>query len=201
MKKYAKQLINGLCFIAIIPLLCSYAGARLLVGRLAAFQSCSQTLSLLPGISGIYLRRAFYRITLEHCASDSLISFGTTLSDPRAEIHRGVYIGARCSLGRVTLEDDVLISSNVSLLSGAHQHGTLRADIPIRFQPGCSEPIRIGTGAWVGERATVMASIGDHCVVGAGAVVTKPVPDFAVAVGVPAAVISYRNEERRFSCA
>ena len=34
----------------------------------------------------------------------------------------------------------------------------------------------------------------EHCVIGAGAVVTKPIPDYAIAVGVPARVIRFRNE-------
>lgn len=37
----------------------------------------------------------------------------------------------------------------------------------------------------------VMADVGRHCVIGAGAVVVKPIPDFAIAVGVPAKVIAY----------
>jgi acetyltransferase-like isoleucine patch superfamily enzyme len=39
----------------------------------------------------------------------------------------------------------------------------------------------------------VLADVGRHCVIGAGSVVTKPVPDYAVAVGVPARVVRYRN--------
>ena len=40
----------------------------------------------------------------------------------------------------------------------------------------------------------IMADVGDHCVIGAGSVVTKPVPDYAIAVGSPAKVIRYRDE-------
>ena len=40
-----------------------------------------------------------------------------------------------------------------------------------------------------GERAIIAADIGQHCVIGAGSVVTKPIPDYAIAVGVPAKVI------------
>jgi acetyltransferase-like isoleucine patch superfamily enzyme len=42
-----------------------------------------------------------------------------------------------------------------------------------------------------------MADIGRHCIVGAGAVVTKAIPDYAMAVGVPARVIGDRRHRRR----
>ena len=51
----------------------------------------------------------------------------------------------------------------------------------------------IGRDSWIGDRAVVMADVGRHCVVAAGAVVTKPVPDFAVVVGVPARVVRSRK--------
>ena len=67
-------------------------------------------------------------------------------------------------------------------------------DVPVREQPGVFEPITIGEDSWIGERAVVSADVGKHCVVGAGAVVTKPVPDYAIVVGVPAKVIGDRRE-------
>jgi acetyltransferase-like isoleucine patch superfamily enzyme len=48
-------------------------------------------------------------------------------------------------------------------------------------------------GAWIGSPAVVLAAVGRHAVIGAGAVVTKPIPDFAVAAGVPAVTIRDRR--------
>lgn len=67
-------------------------------------------------------------------------------------------------------------------------------------EPGApvrSAPIVIGDNVWLGVRAVVMpgVTIGDHTVVGAGAVVTKSLPDRCVAAGAPARVV------RRFECA
>jgi acetyltransferase-like isoleucine patch superfamily enzyme len=55
----------------------------------------------------------------------------------------------------------------------------------------------IGNDVWIGVRVTIcpnVRSIGNGVVIGAGAVVTKPVPDYAVVGGNPARVIRYRNQ-------
>jgi virginiamycin A acetyltransferase len=64
--------------------------------------------------------------------------------------------------------------------------------VPIREQPGVYPRVTIGRDSWIGDRAVIMADVGKHCVIGAGAVVTKPIPDYAVATGVPARVVKSR---------
>jgi maltose O-acetyltransferase len=53
------------------------------------------------------------------------------------------------------------------------------------------EPIIVGNDSWIGANVTIMpgVKIGQFCVIGAGAVVTKDVPDYSIAAGVPARVI------------
>ncbi|HEY4083304.1 MAG TPA: DapH/DapD/GlmU-related protein [Burkholderiaceae bacterium] len=56
--------------------------------------------------------------------------------------------------------------------------------------------MRIGTGSFIGTHTVILpnVSIGRHCVIGAGSVVTSDIPDNSIAVGVPARVIStYKN--------
>src|SRR5262249_7354370 len=124
---------------------------------------------------------------------DCQLSFGRVFSEPTAEIGRSVYVGVYCCLGDITLEDDVLLGSHISIMNGGSQHGIERLDIPIREQPGVWPRITIGCDTWIGDRAVVLANVGKHCVVGAGSVVAKPLPDYAIAVGVPARVVRYRN--------
>lgn len=194
MKAILKTLADGLALLVVLPAwLCYWVEARL-IGPQRAFPGWSQAFALLPGLCGVYLRRAFYRLALRRCDRDACISFGTILSHPTAEIGRSVYVGAYCCLGDVTLEDDVLLASFVSIANGTAQHGIERLDIPIREQPGQWPRVTIGQDTWIGDRATVLADVGRHCVIGAGSVVTEPIPDYAIAVGVPAKVVRYRKE-------
>ena len=121
---------------------------------------------------------------------------GPSFRHPTAEIGNNVYIGVYCCLGDVTLEDDVLIASHVSIANGGRQHGIERLDIPIREQPGVWPRITIGRDSWIGDRAVVLADVGQQCVIGAGSVVTKSIPDLAIAVGVPAHLVQWRKERR-----
>jgi acetyltransferase-like isoleucine patch superfamily enzyme len=165
----------------------------LLTGGEGVFAGCSELIALVPGLPGVYLRRGFYRMCLDACALDCHIGFGTTLAHPQARVGRGVYVGNRCTLGRVIIEDDVALGSNVDVLSGRHQHHFGRRDVPILQQGGTFAPVRIGRNSWVGNSAVVMADVGDECVVGAGSVVVKPVPPGAVVAGNPATVRRWRE--------
>ncbi len=117
-------------------------------------------------MSGASLRRAFYRAVLSSCESDSWISFGTVFSHCSASIGQRVYGGVGCMLGAVTLDDDVLLGSHVSIINGNQQHGIERLDIPIRDQPGEDPRVTIGCDTWIGDRSVVMANVGKHCVIG-----------------------------------
>jgi acetyltransferase-like isoleucine patch superfamily enzyme len=193
MRNTAKLIAECLATVLVLPACAAYYLLRLACGAGRAFPGWSQAFSLLPGTTGAYLRRAFYRLVLPRCAAGSWIGFGTVFSHPTSSVGRNVYTGVYCCLGDVTLEDDVLIGSHVSIMNGSAQHGIERLDIPIREQPGVWPRVTIGADSWIGDRAVVMADVGAHCVIGAGSVVTKPIPDYAIAVGVPAKVVRYRE--------
>jgi acetyltransferase-like isoleucine patch superfamily enzyme len=68
--------------------------------------------------------------------------------------------------------------------------------VPVKSQPLTKVGISIGDDVWIGCGVTVLdgVKIGDGCVVGAGAVVTRTLPNYSLAVGVPARVIRIRQE-------
>ncbi len=195
MKAVLKVVANGLAKLVVLPAFVLYQVGKLALGADKAFPGWSQAFGLLPGLTGVYLRRAFYQLVLPRCGTDSCLSFGTVFSHPSAEIGHRVYVGLFCCLGGITLEDDVLLGSHVSIMNGSSQHGIDRLDMPIREQPGTWPRVTVGKDSWIGDRALVLADVGNHCVIGAGSVVTKPIPDYAIAVGVPARVLRYRNQD------
>lgn len=193
MKGLLKTTAAVIATVLVMPAIISYWLGSLLLGWEQAFPGWSQGVSLLPGLCGVYLRRAFYRMVLARCESGSVISFGVIFSHRTAQVGLNVYIGPFGCLGDVTLEDDVLVGSHVSITNGNRQHGIKRLDIPVREQPGVWPRVTIGRDSWIGDRAVIMADVGQHCVVGAGSVVTRPVPDYAIVVGTPAKIVGWRK--------
>jgi acetyltransferase-like isoleucine patch superfamily enzyme len=189
-----KACARGLAFAAVTPALVSYALRSRIVGKDRALEASSEMLGLIPGLTGQYLRRAFLARTLAYCGPETVIGFGTLFSQAGARLDDRVYIGPRCHLGLVHLEADVLLAAGVHVPSGAHTHGTDTA-APIRDQPHQQRLVRIGAGSWIGSGAVVLADVGRDTIVGAGAVVTRPLPDRVVAGGVPARVLRHRDAD------
>jgi len=178
--------------ICVLPFFLSYKIKGLFVGEDRAFALLSQTFSILPGLTGEYARKEIYRLTLNECASDCTISFGTIFSHSDCSIKEGVYIGANCMIGKVDIGKDVLIGSNVDILSGKHQHSIGDTEVTIRFQKGEFKKIKIGEDAWIGNHSVIMDEIGKGCIIGAGSVVTQPIGDYSIVAGNPAKIIRKR---------
>lgn len=192
LKSTIKLVLHGLGVLIVSPLLMKFWLLSWLVGRDRALESASQALALLPGFTGVILRRAFLSRVLQRCDRSAEISFGTLFSQTGAVIEADVYIGPRCHLGLVHIERDALIAAGVHIPSGGQTHFSDDPTKPIREQGGERRLVRIGAGAWIGSAAIVMADVGPGTIVGAGSVVTKPLPANVIAVGVPARVIRER---------
>ncbi len=191
LKRILKRTARGIARLLVVPLYLSYRVRRVVVGD-QAFRSSSQQLSLLPGLWGDYLRGEFYRLTLADFGLDVQVAFGSVFSTPTASVGDHVYIGPHCVIGNAAIGADVLLGSNVQLLSGHGQHGMADVTRPMRLQPGHLARINIGEDTWIGNGSIVMAHIGRKCVVGAGSVVASDIPDLCVAAGNPARILRSR---------
>lgn len=188
----AKALGRGVALLAVSPLLISYRFRSALLGADRALFGSSQLLSLVPGLTGQYLRRAFLSRVLQHCSGTAAIEFGAIFSQVGARIDENVYVGPYCHIGLAHLERNVLLAPGVHVPSGPNRHGISDTLTPIRDQPGTLRIVTVGEGTWVGSGAVLLADVGCHTVVAAGAVVTKPIPDLVIAAGVPARVVRSR---------
>ena len=190
-REHAKRMVRVVGYLAVWPL---YVRTKLLDRWLGdqAFQMASQALSRYPGPIGNAMRTAFYRLTLPRCGVDARLEFGTILNQPTVEIGRHVYIGLSCSIGACVIEDDVLIGSNVDIISGRRQHYFHRLDRPIREQGGHYERIVVGADCWIGNSSVIMANVGSQSIVAAGSVVTRDVPPRSIVAGNPATVLRQR---------
>ena len=160
------------------------------------FSTCSEFLSMAPGVVGIYLRRGFYCRTLDSYDLTSSVGFGTTIAHIEVRIGKSVYIGNKCTIGCANIANYCTIGSNVDILSGRHQHNYSDIDSPIQNQGGHFQQVQIGKNCWIGNSAVIMADIGDDCVIGAGAVVVKSIPALSVAVGNPAVIKKTRTPQQ-----
>jgi acetyltransferase-like isoleucine patch superfamily enzyme len=194
LKRAAKAAARFAALIGVSPVLLSYWIKAACAGRNPALESRSQLLSLWPGLTGQYLRRAFLQRVLARCHPSVLVEFGTFFSQTGAMLDENVYVGPRCGLGLVHLQKDVLLAANVQIPSGGSTHFFDDPSKPIREQGGERRLVTIGEGAWIGTGAIVLADIGKGTIVAAGAVVTKPLPDHVIAGGVPAKIIRPRFE-------
>jgi maltose O-acetyltransferase len=98
----------------------------------------------------------------------------------RVSINAFVHIWAQ---GGLTIGDDTLIASHAAITTLTHDKNAARFRDTL-----LKKPIRIGTNVWIGTHAVIMpgVTIGDHAIIGAGAVVTHDVAAHTTVVGLPA---------------
>ncbi|WP_411275597.1 acyltransferase [Daejeonella sp.] len=96
-------------------------------------------------------------------------------------------------IGPVSIGNNVMIAQNI-VISGLN-HGYEDVNLPPSEQDVTCNPIIISDNVWIGANSVITAGVtlGKHCVIGAGSIVTKNVPAYSVAVGNPARVIKRYN--------
>ena len=165
------------------------------------------------------MRRAVLRALCRHAGNDIQIGPGVVLKHAETmEIGDSVFIGAqamiqgrfdgKCKIGNhvwigpqayfdardLVIEDYVGWGPGAKVLGSAHTGDPI--DIPIIATNLVIKPVVIGYGADIGVNAVILPGVrvGAHAIVGAGAVVTHDVPDYAVVAGIPARVMRSRRD-------
>ncbi|MBW4619762.1 MAG: N-acetyltransferase [Cyanosarcina radialis HA8281-LM2] len=126
------------------------------------------------------------------------------------EIQKGTSIGKRCKISShsflcegVTIEDEVFVGHGVMFTNdlypqATNEDGSLQTEADWQVVKTL-----VKRGASIGSNATILPgiTIGNRATIGAGAVVTKDVPDYAIVVGVPARVVGDVRDRRLVSAA
>jgi UDP-2-acetamido-3-amino-2,3-dideoxy-glucuronate N-acetyltransferase len=143
--------------------------------------------------------RIFGFANLYGCEIGDEVKIGTFV-----EIQKGVKVGSRCKISShsflcegVTLEDEVFIGHNVTFINDLYPRATSAGGTLQTEKDWKCVPTLVKKGASIGSSATVLCgvTIGERAVVGAGSVVTKDVPPYAVVAGNPARVIKTLPKE------
>ena len=141
---------------------------------------------LRSGVAGRCFERYGRNINVERNAD-----FG---SGANISIGNNSGIGINCKVrGPLLIGNNVMMGPDCVILTSTHNFE--RTDIPMVAQGGTVVKVTIGDDVWIGTRAIILpvVTIGNGVIIGAGAVVTKDVPDYAIVGGVPARVIRFRK--------
>ena len=136
-----------------------------------------------------------------HLGRWSWIGHGCKIRAHEGEVHVGAktVLGQECTISafqHVSIGRECIVADRVMFID--FDHGVVDVDRPVREQGIYKRDVRVGHNVWIGYGACILrgARIGDNCVVGTDAIVTKDVPDDAVVAGVPARVVRMRAHPR-----
>lgn len=147
------------------------------------------------------IRTWSFRFTLKSLGEHTVIERGCKLAHPyNIKIGKGVYMNNNVKFlntpdAGITIGDDVIIAPDVTFVVASLDYRDWQK--PLKDGKRTYKGITVKDDVWIGTNATILpgVTIGKGAIVGAGAVVTKDVPPYAIVGGVPAKVIKYRFPE------
>ncbi len=155
----------------------------------------------------VYIGKRFYHNTRE--AGEVILgneielshdaTFLTLLPNCQIILHNNIRIAHHFQINcarHVEIMSNVNIAPYVFISDHNHQYEDVTRPIKgqgIEMKPDAK--VIIDEGTWIGTKATIIGKVhvGKHCVIGANSVVTKDIPDYSVAAGIPAKVIKRYN--------
>jgi len=151
-------------------------------------------------ISPPFLRSLVFKVLFKKIGKKTFIDYKTYFRYPSR-----IRIGSNVSINRgskffaieqaknieIIIEDNVVIGPDISVFSGGHDHNYL--DLPV-----IGKTVKVGKYSWIGGKSIILpgVTIGEGAIIGAGSVVTKDIPPYTIAVGVPAKIIKKRSLQK-----
>lgn len=141
----------------------------------------------------------YLNLLLASCGSEGRVTYMVDIRLPehisigdRGYVNGGLLAASKHA--RILIGKDCMISYNVHMRTDMHRYD--RISIPMNKQGVSEADIVIGDDVWIGYGAQIMmgVTVGSHSIIGAGAIVTHDIPEYSVAVGVPARVIKDRRK-------
>ena len=136
-----------------------------------------------------------------HLGRWSWIGHGCKIRAHEGEVRIGAktVLGQECTISafqHVSIGRECIVADRVMLID--FDHGVVEQDRPVREQGIYKRDVRVGHNVWIGYGVSILrgTTVGDNCVLGTSTVVTKDVPDNAVAAGVPVRVLRMRQTPR-----
>ena len=148
------------------------------------------------------------------CCESTQVGDGTRVW-AYAHVLPGARVGANCNIcDQVFVENDVIVGDRVTVKCGVQLWDGLRIEDDVFIGPNATftndrfprskqypesfAPTVVEQGASIGANATILPGLrlGTHCMIGAGAVVTRSVPPYAIVVGNPARIVGYVGDKK-----
>ena len=169
--------------------------------RIELFYLFQQGVALLPDVGKLSgIRPWFYRRHLAHLGRNFTMMSGAKIFEP-SSVTIGDDVGINVGViidpmegGRIEIGNSIGIGPYCVLRSS--DHGFSDAEVSFRKQPHVGGSIAIEDDVWLGSHVVVTRNvrIGRGAVIGAHSVVTKDIPPYSIAMGVPARVVSNRKD-------
>lgn len=131
-----------------------------------------------------------------HARLEAITTYRGEQYNGHISIGSGTAIGFYVHIGSafyIEIGQGVTLGSHVTIVD--HNHASVEFNVSVMRQPLIGSPIVIGDYCWIGKGAAVLKGVrlGDGCIVGANAVVTRSFPKGTIIAGVPAKIIGHRE--------